>query len=203
MDIDYIKESYAKMPDEELIGLVKHEAASLTPEARAALQAELAKRNYGASFEEALITDQQNKLLRDEAKERKKAEDEFLDTVLPYVFNAKYNKVNNEAVKKGLMEQGITEEQAGFTLEKMEEQAQTHLRATERNMMIGLLLCVGGTAITYFTYQAASGGGVYVVTWGAILFGLLRFFQNLGLHYKFKKILDHIRNKQPFTGENK
>jgi hypothetical protein len=49
-----------------------------------------------------------------------------------------------------------------------------------RNMTVGGLWCVGGTAVTLITYTAASsGGGTYVVAWGAILFGALQFLAGL------------------------
>jgi hypothetical protein len=51
-----------------------------------------------------------------------------------------------------------------------------------RKMLIGLALMVVGIAVTAGTYAAAAssrGGGRYVVTWGLIIFGGLRFFQGL------------------------
>ena len=52
-----------------------------------------------------------------------------------------------------------------------------------RNMLIGALWCVGGIVVTAVTYSAASGpgGGTYVVTWGAIVFGFIRFLGGLSL----------------------
>ena len=49
-----------------------------------------------------------------------------------------------------------------------------------RNMAFGALWFLGGTAVTAGTYIAASGGGFYVVTFGAILFGGIQFFRGLG-----------------------
>jgi len=46
-------------------------------------------------------------------------------------------------------------------------------------MIIGGLFCIGGIAVTALTYSAAAGGGTYVVTWGAILFGGFRFFRGV------------------------
>jgi hypothetical protein len=47
------------------------------------------------------------------------------------------------------------------------------------NMGIGLLIAVIGLAVTIGTYSAASGGGRYVVAWGAIAVGAWRFFVGL------------------------
>jgi hypothetical protein len=45
--------------------------------------------------------------------------------------------------------------------------------------LYGGLWCVGGIIVTAVTYSAASGGGSYVVAWGAILFGAIQFFRGL------------------------
>ena len=47
------------------------------------------------------------------------------------------------------------------------------------DMAIGATICVIGIVITAATYSAASGGGTYVVAWGAIIFGAVRFFKGL------------------------
>lgn len=47
------------------------------------------------------------------------------------------------------------------------------------DMAVGALICIGGIIITAATYSAASGGGTYVVAWGAIIFGAIRFFKGL------------------------
>jgi hypothetical protein len=48
-------------------------------------------------------------------------------------------------------------------------------------MLRGGIVCVAGIVVTGATYLAASGprGGTYVVAWGAILFGGLRFVRGL------------------------
>jgi hypothetical protein len=61
-----------------------------------------------------------------------------------------------------------------------------------RNMFFGALWCIGGLAVTGFTYAAASaaGGGRYVVAGGAILFGGLQFIRGL-LQYAAGARSDH------------
>ena len=51
--------------------------------------------------------------------------------------------------------------------------------AANRNMFVGGLWCVGGIVVTALTYSAASGGGSYVVAWGAIVFGGIQFCRGL------------------------
>jgi len=52
----------------------------------------------------------------------------------------------------------------------------------QRNMLYGALWCTGGIIITLVTYGMASsgsGGGTYVIAWGAVLFGAIQFFKGL------------------------
>jgi hypothetical protein len=49
-------------------------------------------------------------------------------------------------------------------------------------MMVGLGWCVGGIVVTVVSYTTAAsgpGGGSYIVAWGAILFGGIRFLKGL------------------------
>lgn len=48
-----------------------------------------------------------------------------------------------------------------------------------RNIVVGGLWCVGGIVVTALTYSASSGGGRYVVAWGAILFGGIQLIRGL------------------------
>jgi hypothetical protein len=60
------------------------------------------------------------------------------------------------------------------------DSTEAYRAAADRNMLVGGLWCVGGIVVTWVTYSAASsGGGSYVVAWGAIIFGALRFFRGL------------------------
>jgi hypothetical protein len=51
--------------------------------------------------------------------------------------------------------------------------------AANKDMLVGALWCGGGILVTVITYSAASGGGTYVVAWGAIIFGGIRFVRGL------------------------
>lgn len=60
-------------------------------------------------------------------------------------------------------------------------------------MMIGGLWCIGGIFVTVVTYSAAtSRGGVYVVAWGAILFGGYRFLRGLLARNKSGQIVSQV-----------
>ena len=51
-----------------------------------------------------------------------------------------------------------------------------------RNMGYGALWCLGGTAVSVYTYEDAAtspGGGHYFVAWGAVIFGGIQFIKGL------------------------
>jgi hypothetical protein len=48
-----------------------------------------------------------------------------------------------------------------------------------KDMSVGCVVCIIGIVVTLVTYGAASGGGTYVIAWGAILFGALQFLKGL------------------------
>jgi hypothetical protein len=56
-----------------------------------------------------------------------------------------------------------------------------------RQMGLGAVIFGVGTAVTYFSYEAAAsspGGGVYLIAGGAIFFGAIRFVTGLLLFFK-------------------
>jgi hypothetical protein len=58
-------------------------------------------------------------------------------------------------------------------------QAEERRAAGRKNMIYGALICIIGTAVTVGSYALASGGGTYIIAWGAIIFGAVQFFRGL------------------------
>lgn len=57
------------------------------------------------------------------------------------------------------------------------------LKDEARNTMIkGAFICIIGIVVTAFTYSMASGGGRYVVAYGAIIYGAIIFVKGLLAH---------------------
>lgn len=51
-----------------------------------------------------------------------------------------------------------------------------------KNALLGLMWCVGGSVVTFYTYQQAMAnpmGGKYLVAWGAVVFGFFQFVSGL------------------------
>jgi hypothetical protein len=58
--------------------------------------------------------------------------------------------------------------------------------AGRRQVMIGLAIAGVGLVVTVASYSASSGGGTYLVFWGAIIFGLIRAGRGVAMMSKAK-----------------
>ncbi len=80
-----------------------------------------------------------------------------------------------------LREKGIAPDVASSMVSDMLKTRAAMLREEGgRNMLQGALWCIGGILVTAMTYNMASEGDTYIVTWGAIVFGAIQFFRGLG-----------------------
>lgn len=83
-------------------------------------------------------------------------------------------------VTEDLVAKGLSRENAELVVHHIEEQADKARKAkAKKDMLYGGLWCAGGTVVTVASMNAASGGGSYVITWGAILFGGMQFVRGL------------------------
>ena len=78
---------------------------------------------------------------------------------------------------------GMPERQAadivhGLTTRIAEEKR----KQANKDILRGALWCGGGLIVTMVTYSMASGGGSYVVAWGAIIFGAIQLIRGLVNH---------------------
>jgi len=80
-----------------------------------------------------------------------------------------------------LVENGLEHETATVIVDEVTSlRSKASREAGQKNMLIGALWCGGGLVVTAITYSAAAGGGTYVVTWGAVIFGAIQFFRGVG-----------------------
>lgn len=59
------------------------------------------------------------------------------------------------------------------------ELAAAYRSAGLKSAGVGLLWCIGGIAVTALTYAMASGGGTFIVAWGAVIFGAVQALRGL------------------------
>jgi hypothetical protein len=85
------------------------------------------------------------------------------------------------AVEEVLRSQGFDAASASAIVQRANQMKNERRTAGMRGMIIGGVVCAIGTVITIASYTAAEegGGGHYVIAWGAIIFGAIRFFRGL------------------------
>ena len=115
---------------------------------------------------------------------------ERLNAVYSYAGQQMHKGAALAEIETSLIEQGLDPDAAAVVVSNL-----TQARAVGRkNMIYGLLWCVGGIIITVLSYQAAvkAGGGRYVLAWGLlILFGGFRFIR--GMIQSFGRFQRHVR----------
>ncbi len=97
----------------------------------------------------------------------------------PYAARMLRQGTRPEQLESELVASGLTHTEAidaiGFGTDVL---AARSARAS-RDRTHGALWALGGLAVTLLTYSAAQGGGHYVVAYGAIAYGAVRFFRGL------------------------
>ncbi|WNJ19123.1 hypothetical protein [Pontibacter sp. G13] len=90
------------------------------------------------------------------------------------------NRQTPEQIEEELVEAGMERDEAQQLISKIQEELE-HAKenAKAEDITYGLLWLFGGLLVTGITYSMASGGGSYVVTWGAIVYGLFRTIKGL------------------------
>ncbi len=108
-------------------------------------------------------------------------QEELVDAIYTYAAEQMQNGQSDLQIETSLTQQGLDQETAATVVRNLHEaRSQVASSAGAKNMAFGALWCIGGIAVTAFTYSAASeGGGSYVVAWGAILFGGIQFFRGM------------------------
>ena len=197
IDKSIIKENYSRMTDGQLIHFAETEGQDLTGEALDTLHEEFYNRNLDTSIfgivEENKITQKKRNI----EKAQESGSNEFINSIWTYAFDEKKNGKSDNEIQKGIMENGLDEEHSILIIKSLESKAKEILDAHDTNMIVGGLICTVGIAITLWTYSAAAtGGGSYIVAWGAILFGAIRFFRGLSNKGKYKTILTNIQSER-------
>lgn len=99
----------------------------------------------------------------------------------------------HDDIKAVLMEGGLTAEAADSVIEDVARERMNAIALRQKaakeakraeaksDMLYGALWCIGGLVVTIgsFVLADANGGGRYVVTWGAVIFGAYQFFRGV------------------------
>src|SRR5579871_3067298 len=179
IDTALIKENYSRMTDGELIHLAQSEGQDLTPEALTILHDEFLRRKLDTKVFESVADNIKSTRDRKIEQAQNTASNEFTKSIWEYAFEQKANGASNEDIQKGLAAKGLNDESASLILKSLGTTAKRVLDSVDSSMLAGGVICLIGIIITVWTYTSSAMGGRYIIAWGAIIFGAIRFFQAL------------------------
>ncbi len=199
IDISIIEENYSKMSDEELKRLSQIDGKDLSTEATTALYREFQKRKLDTTIFSTLRAHKLAEHQRQAETIQEAKRQEFAASIWTYCFEAKSEGKTDGEIFQGLMEFGLDEEQSSMVINSMENRAMEIEKSYDNEQLTGGAICVIGIIVTAVTYSSALSGGTYVIAWGAIIFGAIRFFGGLNNKSNFSKILKNIQQQKQGT----
>jgi len=108
------------------------------------------------------------------------SQEEVVKAVYDYAAGLVKAGVAVPQIENILMEKGLDQESASIIVKNLLALRSKAIKnAGQKNMLYGALWCIGGIIVTAVTFTAASGGGTYIIAWGAIIFGAIQFFRGL------------------------
>ena len=190
IDEKIIRENYASMMDSQLIAIAKNDGHQLTPVAFNILKQEFLNRNLDIAHIETVA--EKKELIHQEQiqKVKEKVADDYTDALWKYIFEEKEKQSPEIEILAGLKERGLDDEHAIMMLHGLKEKLTKTIDAQDTKMLAGGLSFLLGLFATIWTFSNAQiSGGYYIVAWGALIFGPIRFFSGLQAKNKYKKIL--------------
>tara|TARA_B100000609_G_C17140062_1_gene395040 strand:- start:472 stop:840 length:369 start_codon:yes stop_codon:yes gene_type:complete len=107
-------------------------------------------------------------------------EEQIIEAIYEFAIEQMKNGASPAQIREMLIEKGLEPEAAAIVVSNLASaRTQAIQGAGKKDMLFGALWCVGGIVVTVGTMSTASGGGTYVVAWGAILFGGIQFVRGL------------------------
>jgi hypothetical protein len=105
---------------------------------------------------------------------------EAVTRALSYAKDVLRQGMPRAAVEEVLRAQGFDAASASAIVERADQTKNERRAAGQRQMIMGGVICAIGLIVTIVSYTAVEhAGGTYVVAWGAIIFGGIRFFRGL------------------------
>lgn len=106
--------------------------------------------------------------------------DDVVDAIHVFAADQLEKGTPHTDIQELLVERGLDHSLAARVIANLLDADRAAKHAVGRqNMMFGAIWCVGGIAVTLATRASATGGGVYIVAWGAIIVGGIQFFRGV------------------------
>jgi hypothetical protein len=195
IDIDLLKENYSRMTDSQLIHLVETEGHQITPDALRVLREEFSNRKLDSEVFGVVETNHNIKKHQSIETFQENAEVDFAETIWKYVFDEKIDGKSNNDILNGLSERGIGETDRLAIIGEIESKAEVMFSKYDKDSFNGGAICLIGILVTVVTFVFALKGGTYIIAWGAIIFGAIRYFRGLSNKKKFRTLLSNIKHE--------
>lgn len=112
--------------------------------------------------------------------EEELSEEQIVRAVYAFAAEQMKNGAPPQQIQSALVQKGLDQESAATVVSNLTRLRSEAIReAGKKNMLYGALWCIGGIVVTAVTYSAAAPGDIYVVAWGAIVFGAIQFFRGV------------------------
>jgi hypothetical protein len=103
-----------------------------------------------------------------------------LEIVYAYAADQMRAGKSPDTIKQKLIENGMDRHGAAIVVRNLLRMQETVYRnAARKRMLSGLFWGFVGVVIALLTFLAVESGGLYVIAWGTLAFGMLQFAQGL------------------------
>lgn len=124
-------------------------------------------------------------------------EDDFSKAIWKYIIEEKENNTPDSEILSGLKERGLDEPQAALMLTGIAEKLTEMIDHFDTKKLSGGLAFTIGLLVTLFTLSSARiTGGYFILAWGAIIFGAVRFFSGHSGKKKYTRLLKNIESNE-------
>lgn len=202
IELNIVKEQYARMTDRELQLFAVNEADKLTLQSFHLLKAEFEKRNLDLSVIESAEIDKSLANLDRQTVFEKKATLEFTNSIWTFALDQKEAGKTNFEIYHLLLNKGV-DQQYAFMLTQSLDTKSKELKENYTNEMIAgwIILCVGLLAV-YLAFNGTLSGmfGLYgfLITAG----GGFKIYKSALKKEKYQKITQNIEAENNTYAEN-
>lgn len=203
IELNIVKEQYARMGNEELIEFAKNESLHLTIESFHLLNLEFEKRNIDKSVLEQAEIDKELSNLNNQTTFEKITAYEFTKSLWDYSLNEKQKGTANHDIYENLLKKGVAEQYAFMLVESLESKSKEMLDNFETELILGWLIFAAGTILILFAF-GKTDNGLYAV-YGSLLalVGFVRLYKSYSKKKKYQDILNNILAEKNFEIEEK
>jgi len=188
IDLSIVRQRYFEMTDSQLINLAEKEGFQLSAEALSVLQDEFTKRNLNEEMFFGIRASKKAKLESELHNINQNSDNPFSNSLWEFCFSALEDRKTFNQILEGLMSMGLDKGQSLNALNILDEKIQENIKQSEREEAYGGIICFLGIAVTILTFSFSKQTGSFIVAWGAIIFGGIRFFKAVNKLNRFGRI---------------